>query len=675
MARRPSTPDHADETDETDTPDRTADMTAGAGTGPESPSQLLVDALGELAARLAGLAASDGGAGPPAPAPTLPTLTVLDGLAEGPLAELADRLRLGPVELGMLLCAASPQLDGRFGALFAAIDPDRRPLPRLDVAMAVCGANPWDPEHRAMVGETGMLSRAHLWRVDADGPMPSRTVLAHDSVVAALLGGEPREPVLDAVRTVAVPIEVAAVDEVAALVTSGFWAVWIHDPSHHLGASVAGTALASLGLPVVAVDLGHLSPGSGLAGVLPAALREATLRRGGLVVTGVDLARDRDTFAALEDPVCPLVLVGGDAWDPLRASARPASVDLAPLDQPTRREVWQRVAAVLDVAVTDAELDGLSTLRLGPGQIASAGPDAVARAVASGGPVGERHLRAAALQNGAGRLERLATHIVPVATFDDLVLPDDLLDELRAIPGWMTTRHRVRVEWGMARGARAGRGVTCLFAGPSGTGKTLAAEVVASSLGVDLYVIDLSQIVDKYIGETEKNLDRVFQEAQDVNGVLLFDEADALFSKRTDVKSSHDRNANLEVAYLLQRMDRYDGVAVLTTNLRSNIDEAFTRRLDLVCAFTEPDRDARRALWAQHLPPGVPVAELDLDLLAEHLNVTGGVIRNITMAAAHAAAIEDSPVTMRHLALAAMREFRKQGRLFTSTAVSDLVAR
>ena len=184
------------------------DDTADATAAPSSPSQLLVDALGELAARLAGLAASDGAAGPPAPAPTLPPLTVLEGLAEGPMAELGDRLRIGPIELGLLLCAASPQLDGRFGALFAAIDPDRRQLPRLDVAMTVAGANPWDPEHRAMVGETGVLSRAHLWRVDPDGPLPSRTVVAHDSVVATLLGGDPVEPRLDPLRTIAVPIDV-----------------------------------------------------------------------------------------------------------------------------------------------------------------------------------------------------------------------------------------------------------------------------------------------------------------------------------------------------------------------------------------------------------------------------------------------------------------------------------
>ncbi|HEY4332636.1 MAG TPA: ATP-binding protein, partial [Ilumatobacteraceae bacterium] len=410
--------------------------------------------------------------------------------------------------------------------------------------------------------------------------------------------------------------------------------------------------------------------GATLSDVLPNALREASLRAAGLVIGNVELARDREGLNSIANTVCPIVLVGTEAWDPVRSSLRPAMIELAPLTQGARRELWERVASEAEVTLTDLDLDGLATLRLGPGQIAVAAQSAVPLALATGDELGERHLRAAALANGAGRLQRLSTHIVPRATFDDLVLPDDLMDELRAIPGWMLTRHKVRTEWGMDRGARRTQGINCLFAGPSGTGKTLAAEVVAHSLGVDLYVIDLSQIVDKYIGETEKNLDRVFSEAEGVNGVLLFDEADALFGKRTDVKSSHDRNANMEVAYLLQRMERYDGVAVLTTNLRNNIDDAFTRRLDVLCSFPEPDAGARRALWERHLPVGVPLsADVDFAFLAENLPVTGGVIRNITIAAAHAAAIEGTEIHMRHLVVAANREYRKHGRLFSSPAL------
>jgi SpoVK/Ycf46/Vps4 family AAA+-type ATPase len=203
-----------------------------------------------------------------------------------------------------------------------------------------------------------------------------------------------------------------------------------------------------------------------------------------------------------------------------------------------------------------------------------------------------------------------------------------------------------------------------LFAGPSGTGKTLAAEVIASELGVDLYEVDLATVVDKYIGETEKHLDRIFDEAERVNGVLFFDEADALFGKRSDVRDAHDRYANVEVAFLLQRMERFDGVAVLASNLRANVDEAFLRRLDLVIEFPLPDADDRRRIWRLCLPPTLPTSDdVDIDVLAERFDLTGGSIRNVALGAAHAAAASNGHVLMADLVAAAEREYRKLGRL------------
>ena len=213
------------------------------------------------------------------------------------------------------------------------------------------------------------------------------------------------------------------------------------------------------------------------------------------------------------------------------------------------------------------------------------------------------------------------------------------------------------------KGAR-GIGVTALFAGDSGTGKTMSAEVVAGDLGFDVYVIDLSTVVDKYIGETEKNLDRIFTEADRVNGVLLFDEADALFGKRSEVKDARDRYANVEVAYLLQRMERFDGLAILTTNLRANVDEAFVRRLDAIVDFPMPEEEHRRRLWEQNLVPGLPVADdIDLDFLARQFRISGGNIRNVCVMAAYLAAAEDRAVGMADLVRATEREYRKLGRL------------
>jgi SpoVK/Ycf46/Vps4 family AAA+-type ATPase len=285
-------------------------------------------------------------------------------------------------------------------------------------------------------------------------------------------------------------------------------------------------------------------------------------------------------------------------------------------------------------------------------------------ALAADEPMGPAHLQAGArAQNGAG-LERVARRITPRVGWDDLVLPSHGLTQLREIVARVRRRDRVVGEWGMGRRSSKGEGVKVLFAGESGTGKTISAEVIAHDLRLDLYVIDLATVVDKYIGETEKHLDRIFNEADLVNGVLLFDEADALFGKRSEVKDATDRYANVEVAYLLQRMERFDGLAILTTNLRSNIDEAFLRRLDAIVDFGMPEEDDRRRLWDIHLAPGVPrAADIDLDFLARSFRVSGGNVRNIVFGAAYLAADDDRPVGMADLVRATEREYQKLGHL------------
>jgi SpoVK/Ycf46/Vps4 family AAA+-type ATPase len=224
----------------------------------------------------------------------------------------------------------------------------------------------------------------------------------------------------------------------------------------------------------------------------------------------------------------------------------------------------------------------------------------------------------------------------------------------------------------MGGSSSRGSGLTALFAGDSGTGKTLSAEVVAADLGLDLYVIDLATVVDKYIGETEKNLDRIFSEADRVNGVLLFDEADAIFGKRSEVKDARDRYANVEIAYLLQRMERFDGVAVLTTNLRANLDEAFLRRLDVIVDFPMPEEEDRLRLWQLHLPPIIPRADdVDLGFLAGAFKLSGGNIRNVCLQAAYYAAAADRSLTMLDLVRGTEREYQKLGRLTHAEEFGD----
>jgi SpoVK/Ycf46/Vps4 family AAA+-type ATPase len=222
--------------------------------------------------------------------------------------------------------------------------------------------------------------------------------------------------------------------------------------------------------------------------------------------------------------------------------------------------------------------------------------------------------------------------------------------------------------WGFGRKLSLGKGVNALFAGPSGTGKTMAAEILAGDLGLDLYKIDLSTVVSKYIGETEKNLARIFTEAETSNAILFFDEADALFGKRSEVRDSHDRYANIEISYLLQQMETFEGVAILATNLRKNMDDAFVRRLAFTIHFPFPEADDRLRIWRGTWPAAAPVSsDVDLDFMARRFRLAGGNIRNIALAAAFLAADDGKTVAMPHLIRATRQEFHKMGKACVRT--------
>lgn len=265
----------------------------------------------------------------------------------------------------------------------------------------------------------------------------------------------------------------------------------------------------------------------------------------------------------------------------------------------------------------------------------------------------------------------LAERIEPRATWDDLVLPDAQLALLHDIEHQLRHRGRVYDEWGFAASTSRGLGVSALFAGESGTGKTMTAEVLAGALGLDLYRIDLAAVVSKYIGETEKNLGTVFDAAEASGAVLLFDEADALFSKRSEVRDSHDRYANLEVAYLLQRMEAYRGLAILTTNMRTHLDRAFLRRLRSVVQFPFPDAAFRAEIWRRAFPAAAPTAGLDADALAA-MQLSGGSIRSIVLSAAFAAADAGTPILPEHILRAARLEVAKSERTLTDAETAPL---
>jgi SpoVK/Ycf46/Vps4 family AAA+-type ATPase len=261
-------------------------------------------------------------------------------------------------------------------------------------------------------------------------------------------------------------------------------------------------------------------------------------------------------------------------------------------------------------------------------------------------------------------LGQLATKIEPRFDWEDIVLPTDQLALLREIVDTVWGRPVVLDDWGVGRKLASSRGVTVLFAGPPGTGKTMGAEIIAGELGLDIYKIDLSTVVSKYIGETEKNLARVFKEAESSNAILFFDEADALFGKRSEVRDSHDRYANVEISYLLQQMEAYNGLTILATNLRANLDDAFTRRLQFAVDFPFPEEEYRLRIWRTLFPADVPrKADIDFGALARRFKLAGGNIRNVIVSAAYLAAADGGVVGMNHLLHGTRRELQKMGRL------------
>ena len=361
----------------------------------------------------------------------------------------------------------------------------------------------------------------------------------------------------------------------------------------------------------------------------------------------------------------PVILSTRDHWRPLSRGMK--TLDIV---RPTAKEqehAWKDLLTGLNADVNGHVSSLVAQFNLNLAGIR----ESVLEAVESAGD--SENLNGALWEAGRSqaraRLDGLAQRIEPVAQWDDLVLPPAEKSVLQEISSHVKHRSKVYENWGFGAISRRGLGISALFAGSSGTGKTMAAEVLANALLLDLYRIDLSSVISKYIGETEKNLRRVFDAAEDGGAILFFDEADALFGKRSEVKDSHDRYANIEINYLLQRMESYRGLAVLATNMRSALDPAFLRRIRFVVNFPFPDFSYREQIWQRVFPAATPVDGLDDSLLARAV-VAGGNIRNIAMNAAFRAAEEGTAVGMKHLAQAARHEFVKMERPIPETEIA-----
>lgn len=597
-------------------------------------------------------------------------------LPVGAIDRLAAFYALSPFERIVLVAACAPDVDPHFATVFAYLHDDIAAAAlSTGLALDLAGLAAWDGQARAALSVDSTLVRSGLLGIAASGSFHRRQIVAADRVVQHLLGDDRLPPPIERCLAPVIGVDHPAVTMIENLFDADEWFVYLRGTGDGAEA-VAVQALERAGVAALHVDLRRAPATLPVDQLVSTAVREAVLQRSALLIGPID-ALATDSRQALDEassaPV-PVIAYGRTSWDPTWSQRAPVLVEAPGLDLHHRLAVWNEAiqAVGLDVDPTHAA----TTYQLSPADILRGVRAAALHARSLGTAVDDAALAHGVRSQNAITLEQLARRVSPRATKGDLVLPDPANRELAELVGWVENRDRLIDDWGMRGQGTKGRGVTGLFVGSSGTGKTLAAEVVAGELGLDLYVVDLSTVVSKYIGETEENLERVFREAMGVNGVLFFDEADALFGKRTGVSDSKDRFANMEVAYLLQRMEQFDGVSLLASNLRANLDDAFTRRLDFVITFPDPSPPERERIWELHLPPSIPRAgDVDLRELARRFDLAGGEIANVAKAAGHAALRAGGPVTMEQLVQAVAREYSKMGRLVRHDDFGDWLDR
>lgn len=593
------------------------------------------------------------------------------------LERLVDLFGLTPFERSVLLLCAGVELVSSLGSLCAAAHGDaRRGYPTFSLALSSLGRAHW-----SALSPARPLRRWRLVEVQPAGSLTLSALRVDESVLHYLAGVhclDDRlagyvEP-LDGARELS-PSHAALAARVASC-----WS-WVAPPAASTVVELCGGSSASKrDIAAAACDLVGLDAFVIRGADIPSSVgdrellstlweRQAALSRAALIIDCDDL-EGHDRLHTLRSFLRNIgSVVAMTTTDPMTLRGRSSvRVEVTP---PTPSEQLAMLQAGLgdDAGRLDGDLHAATTqFRLDVEQIRSAVDEVRTQVANDGASSGAHALWDVLRARTRGRLDDIAQRIPPMASWDELVLPAAQVETLREVAAHVRHRTKVYETWGFGLKSNRGLGISALFAGPSGTGKTMAAEVLANELRLDLYRIDLSQVVSKYIGETEKNLRRAFDAADEGGAILLFDEADALFGKRSEVKDSHDRYANIEVSYLLQRMEAYRGLAILTTNLKQALDQAFLRRLRFTVQFPFPDATHRAEIWRRVFPSATPTEGLDYARLAQ-LNTAGGNIRNIAMNAAFLAAESGQVVRMEHVLRAARTEYAKLEKPLTTAEI------
>jgi ATP-dependent 26S proteasome regulatory subunit len=617
-----------------------------------------------------------------------------------PLFRLARIFGLSPFErLALLICAA-PELDARFETLYAYVQNDvtrKRPTANL-ILKLFCPSLPESLVMRGLLSPDAKLLRIPLIRLGAEPPerestFLSRPLYAEQRIVDFLLEQGGPDDRLRPFVTIDNPsrsfgnlyLPAPLLNDLQKISASHSYqgaAVFLQGPQGCGKRSIAQAISMPQGRPLITAQLTELPPDQlSLPLMLRLLQREARLYGANLflgsadAIFGADSTSEskRKTFLDALDPAGFFIFVGSSFQFSLaEASATYASLSFTvPMPEFSDRALlWGQALKAQDRGIApDVDAAVLANkFQLTGGAIHSVCREAAARALLRdpSGVISLSEIESAARGQSNQGLRRLAQKVNCMQDWSDLVLPARSVRQLREVCASEKYRHVVYSQWGYDRRLAQGKGLNALFCGPSGTGKTMAAGIIARALALDLYKIDLSSVISKYIGETEKQLSQIFHEAASSNAILFFDEADALFGKRSEVKDAHDRYANVEVAYLLQKMEEYEGVVILATNFRRNMDEAFTRRMHHIVEFPFPDADLRERIWKGLVPETAPLAVgVDFAFLARQFELSGGNIRNVALSAAFLAAECGGEICMEHFIRATARELQKLGRLPT----------
>jgi len=599
------------------------------------------------------------------------------------LQALCRLFDLSPFERDVLVLCAGIELDATFAPLCAKaqVDPQRS-YPTFGLALAALSDGDW----RALLPESP-LRHWQLVRLAEGEPLTTGELRIDERILHFLVGFESRDPrLVGLVDPVVGESELVPSHRRLAALVADAWQRTRGTPELPVVELCGGDVAAKRAVARAACDACGVQLEGMAAETLPVNVeeldellrlwhREALLSGTVLLLDGDELTPEDPRQASLRrflDRSRSALLV--TRRKRLGRCLRPLlSLDVDKPGSDEQHALWRRAVAA---EAPGAELDDprieklVGQFHMSAAEIREAWLQARGRL--EGDPDGglPEALWESCRERARPALTELAQRLEPGAKWEDLVLPEHQLETLREVVVHLRHRATVHRRWGFAEKSARGLGISALFAGASGTGKTMAAEVLAGELDLDLYRIDLAAVISKYIGETEKNLQRVFDAAESGGALLLFDEADALFGKRSEVKDSHDRYANIEVSFLLQRMETYNGLAILTTNLLQALDSAFKRRLRFIVEFPFPGSGERREIWRRVFPPGTPTEGLDYDRLAR-VNLSGGNIRNIALAAAFLAAEAGHPVTMRELLTATRRELAKLNRPLAEAETRD----